>query len=129
MNPSETMNALLLKHSNRQISLSELCKETAYWLLEAFQTIHVRPLPTMPNRYSEYNRMPDYEKRDMPNAFWHIPEIKNYLDQKFGIINEHKAMLSNLKEMKDYIPEEDFVNRQRYEVKIQEFEVADNFRK
>ena len=124
-NPIEYKNKLLAKYDSKQITLEELQKECAYWYLDCFNEIVVRPYPTPPHRYSEYASMDYAEKKEVPNAFWFLPEIKNYLDAKFLVKNENKSQISRMKEFINYIPESDFVARSKYQQKINEFESKD----
>lgn len=116
MNPAKKMSDLLDK------PIEEVNRESAYWLLDSFKEIFVRPEPTTPKRYADYLAMPEFEQRETPKAFWLIPEVKTFLAICTTIKNERESHLKTLKEFKEYLPEEDLLNRSKYEQKIQEIE-------
>lgn len=120
--PNLKMNQLLSDYASKKITMEELDRECAYWYLDCFEEIYPKPLPTPPNRYREYQEMDIMEKREIPNSFWLIPEIKNYIDQKTFIKEENKANLLNLKKFLAHIPQQDFTARNSFEQKIREFE-------
>lgn len=121
-NPIEYKNKLLAQYASKEISLSEIQKECAYWFLETFDTFNNRIAPTPPPDYTEYKNL-SYEKRQrIGNDFWFQKNIKDYLDMKEQIKNENTAKLHQLKEMKSYLPPEDFLSISKYNAKIEEFE-------
>ena len=124
-NPVEHKNKLLADFHSKKITMEELNKECAYWYMDCFDEVRIKPYPTPPRRYVEYASMDYAEKKEVPNAFWLLPEIKNYLDAKFLVKNENKGELSRMKEFINYIPESDFVARQKFREKILEFESKD----
>jgi len=116
MNPAKKMTDLLEK------PIEEVQREAAYWYLDAFKEIYVRPYPPMPKRYAEYISQPDFERREVAKEFWNIPEIKSYIGICESIKNERDSHLKTLREFKDYLPKEDFLNRKKYDEKIGELE-------
>jgi hypothetical protein len=123
--PNEKMKQLSTQYANREITMTELDTECAYWYLECFSEIYPKPYPTPPDRYRNYASMDIYEKKEVPNSFWLMSDIKEYLDNKFLIKNENKSVVSNLRKFLACIPESDFVAKSKYNEKIREFEGKD----
>jgi len=123
--PGEKMKKLSAQYAGKEITMDELDMECAYWYLECFSEIHPKPYPTPPDRYRNYSSMDAYEKKEVPNSFWLMADVKEYLDQKFMIKNENRTILKNLKKFLLQIPESDFVARSKYNEKIREFEGKD----
>ena len=124
-NPIEYKNKLLSDFATNKITLSELIKECAYWFMECFEEVNVKPIPTAPREYFDYNSLPFEKKIKMSNDFWQMPIIKNYLETKQMIENENKAFVYHLNNYLSYIPVEDTVARQKYSEKLAEFSMKD----
>src|SRR3990167_9353504 len=120
-NPAKLQKELLTKFMNKEITQEQLDFECAMWYLDCFSEIRHKPEPTMPKRFADYDCMQQHEKRDVPKEFWHIPEVKSYLDQKELVKNENTAKLHWLKYFSKFIPENDFTNRDLYRQKIADF--------
>ena len=120
-NPSEKHKQMVTDFQTNKITMEELEKECAYWFLDCFLEIRVRPMPSMPPDLAEYYAMPQREKNKTSAEFWKLNHIKNYMDQASAVSSENKARLIQLTEFKELIPQEDAVNRDRYQDKINEF--------
>lgn len=123
--PGEKMKQLSNQYARKEITMKELDTECAYWYLECFSEIYPKLYPTPPERYRSYSEMDVYEKKEVPNSFWQMTDVKEHLDQKFMIRNENRAVLENLKKFLSYIPESDFVARTKYKEKMRDFEGKD----
>lgn len=121
-NPNKKFVQLLADHATGKISTEELDKECAYWYMDCFLEVNPKPFPTPPPRFSEYQNSSYEEKKEYNNNFWLLPEIKSYVDQKESIKQENEDNVYKLKSFLKYIPEEDFVSRNKYEQKIRDFE-------
>lgn len=124
-NPSEKSRKLLDDYEHGRITLADLNKECAYWYADCFEEVLPRPLPTMPQRFAEYQNSTVEEKKEYNNNFWQLPEIKSYLDQRESVKQENSDSLHKLREFLNYIPEEDFLTRRKYLDKISDFEARD----
>lgn len=120
-NPMAYKNELLKKHSVGEISLAELEKECAYWFAETFDTLHLMAVPTAPQDFYDYQKLPFEKRNKIGNDFWNQPNIKFYTEQKQKIKEENRARLIQLYEMKSHIPAGDFVTRSKFDEKIVEF--------
>lgn len=123
-NPAGKMKQLIDDRASGKITSEELNTECAYWYMDCFDEIHVKPLPTIPNRLREYYNSDEAMKQKTPKEFWQLDEIKNYFNQREKIVNENKDTLIKLKECMKDIPESDSVAKSKYRQKIMEFEYA-----
>ena len=121
-NPGVKMKELLTKFSTKQISLKELATECAYWYLDCFDEIKIKPLPTIPNRLQEYYNSDEAMRQKTPREFWLLEEVRNYFDQKKLVEHENKTNLYHLKTHLEHIAPGDFIAIQKFREKIIEFE-------
>lgn len=124
-NPAEKMKKLVSEYENKKINMEQLDVECAYWYLDCFGEIRLKAEPSPPNRLIDYRSMPFDRKIKVPQEFWHNPEIKSYLEQKDSVKQENVATLAHLKKWMSIIPESDFVARQKFREKINDFESKD----
>jgi len=126
--PEQDFNAgisLLYKRFEDKITEAEFLKECTYFMLRCkFDELKPKPLPTRPEKLLNYReskrRDRSYEVR---TSFWSDYEIRDYLDQKWKIIQHNmgnKAWLQeNLTRLEQY---GDPVNTVKVRNRIQEFE-------
>ena len=123
--PWEKKNQLLDDVSSGKITMEDLEKECAYWFMECFSELHMKPYPTTPKRFVEFKLM-SYEKQNKLGIdFWSHPEIKQYLELKDEIKNTNKANLYWLNHHMSKLPDGDFLAKQKFKEKILEFEGYD----
>src|SRR3990167_2169399 len=123
-NPMEKKNQLLDDYQSKKITMEEIERECSYWFLECFPTIHRKPYPSMPTEYRDYLNLPFERRRKIETDFWFQPVIKTYLEIKNQIKNENNANLYHLHNYLKFIPEEDTITRQKFNQKIDEFEIG-----
>ena len=119
-NPVEMKNLLLERFNTGKINMEELDRECAYWFVETLETISRKPDPTKPHRLAEYEEMDYSDKKEVPLAFWHIFEIKDFMEKREMVRNENKANIYWCEYWTTKLPEEDFVNRQKLKDKANE---------
>ena len=106
---------LLRQLANKEITMDEFNKECAYWLISCAKEIQPRMLPTRPRELIEYDNLDIKERSKIGVEFWKQPRIKEYLDEIQMVKAYNKGLLDKLREFKEYIPEEDFVTRKKYD--------------
>jgi len=100
-----------------EISMAEFDKECAYWLINS-KDLSPLPLPTRPRELQEYDTWTSTEKKNTSDKFWRQDAVYKYVNQKQFVIDRNKSMLSTLKEFKEYIPKEDTITRNKYDLYI-----------
>ena len=120
-NAPERMKVLLAKFGSGQMKMDELDKECAYWYAETFPDLRITQEPGKPQRFRDYETSDYATKKSMHQNFWLLPEINEYIEGKQHALNTNRSVFENLKDFKECIPEGDFITKEKYEVKIQEF--------
>jgi len=118
---------LLAQLRSKQITLGDFLNECAYWALkDGWDELIPRPYPTPPHTqaFLEYQALPPVRRQKVaPEFFTKNFEINAYYEQKLRIDNVNRAALFWLKELKEYIPQEDYLSYQKIEARILEFSI------
>lgn len=120
--PNEKFKKLTTDYEARKITLEALNTECSYWLLDCFDELHFKPQPSAPNEYEMFLELPSEKRYKLSVETHQNPKVREYLDLKQKIKNENYSNLERLKQFKSYIPENDFVSRQKYTDKINDFQ-------
>ena len=121
---SAKSKALLKQLHDKELTLNDFLMECAYWALrDGFNDLRPRPLPTRPDKVVEIERMgrDEMAKIDFIKLNEKFPEVKKYYADRSMVINENGARLGWLKEMLEYIPEQDLTAREQIEQRILRF--------
>lgn len=122
---SETAKNLLTQHRQKKITLAEFLSECAFWALRnGFQELTPAPLPTPPNTaaWNEYQALTSLRKLKIESQFFsQNPEINEYYHQVSIIKQRNKHLLEWLREIRNYLPQEDEINLRKIDNRITEF--------
>lgn len=123
MNPSETSKNLLSRLRSGELTLPQFLTECGYWALNyGFDELRPKPLPTRPLDLREYDNMDFKSRLKISSEFWWQPIVREYLDQKVMILHHNKGVYDWLKEIKTYIPQEDYVSQNKIDERLKEFD-------
>ena len=122
---SGTAKSLVDKLKAKDITLADFLRECAYWALkDGFDEIRPLPLPTPPNTqaFNEFEALtPDRQQKVEQKYFYNNLEILKHYQQALFIKHHNRYNLQWLKELRDYIPQDDTPSLAKIEQKILEF--------
>ena len=88
-----------------------------------FDKIQYQLLPTKPNEVRELEEMNHYKRERLSDSYFDERwQIGVYYDKEYKIKYENIGNLRQLREVYDYLPEGDTVNRGKIRVKIRDFQ-------
>lgn len=122
----ETARLQLHQLDSKRISLDGFLKNCAYWALQdGFEELCIKPYPEKPKtqRFREFEMLsPERQRKIVPKDFQDHPEILEWLNQKKRVDQVNRGRLEWLREIKEYIPADDFAAHEKLDAKIAEFE-------
>jgi hypothetical protein len=127
MNPPQICKALLSRARGGVIPMSEFLSECAFWAVkDGFADLRPLPYPTKPQDVFEYEQM-TFERRLALNHQFYLdhPAVNAYYDQYQMVKNHNASNLEWLIKVKNYLPKEDNITRDKVEARIKQFEGGD----
>lgn len=102
-----------------ELTMKEFDMECSYWLIGC--DLFPLPLPDRPDELYEYDNCPVKDRHKIPPSFWRQPKVYAFTEERRKRKERNKGLLKKLIEFKEYIPVEDTVYRERFDVAIRKF--------
>lgn len=109
-----------------KITHDDFMRECAYWAVrEGFDDLKPLPLPTKPQEVFDFEQLPEYTREKLNNKYYDDhPVINSFYQQIRFVKDRNKTNFEWLREILEYIPQEDIPTRQKIENRIQDFIVG-----
>jgi hypothetical protein len=122
--PTKTKK-LLRDYQSSKITMQDLERECAYWLLTdaCFKEMRVLLMPSRPQILLDYDRE-GFAKKEAINrdpTFWKQPIVINYLEEKQRVKHHNQDCVSRLKDAKNLIPEGDTLSHTKIDQRLNDF--------
>lgn len=121
---SATAKNLLHRLDIKELDYNDFLRECAYWAIkDGFDDLKPRQLSQPPNKVIELESMMLSQRLrlDYSKLYAEFPQVKDYYERKLFNINYNKGILDWLKEIKNYVSEDDQIFHLKIDARILEF--------